>query len=91
MSERAATRAAGRRRTTGETDVEISIDLDGPAGVVEVSTGLPFFDLFAPVPYFFHKWASSIVFFCLNSEVVQLFFQLKCSTKSGNNNNIVRP
>jgi imidazoleglycerol-phosphate dehydratase len=40
----AASRAASRRRTTGETEVEISIDLDGPTGVVEVSTGLPFFD-----------------------------------------------
>ncbi|HEY7940053.1 MAG TPA: imidazoleglycerol-phosphate dehydratase HisB [Acidimicrobiales bacterium] len=37
-------RRAERRRTTAETDIAITIDLDGPAGVVEVSTGLPFFD-----------------------------------------------
>jgi imidazoleglycerol-phosphate dehydratase len=37
-------RRAERRRTTAETDISISIDLDGPAGVVEASTGLPFFD-----------------------------------------------
>jgi imidazoleglycerol-phosphate dehydratase len=40
----AGARAASRRRSTGETEVEISIDLDGATGVVEVSTGLPFFD-----------------------------------------------
>lgn len=37
-------RIAKRSRTTKETDIAVSIDLDGPAGVVEVSTGLPFFD-----------------------------------------------
>ena len=37
-------RRAERRRTTAETDISISIDLAGPAGVVEASTGLPFFD-----------------------------------------------
>jgi len=36
-------RAATKRRTTAETDIEISLDLDG-SGAVEVSTGLPFFD-----------------------------------------------
>jgi len=39
-----ATRSAHRSRTTRETTVEITIDLDGPAGTVEASTGLPFFD-----------------------------------------------
>ena len=38
------TRSASKRRTTKETDIEISVDLDGPTGAVEVSTGLPFFD-----------------------------------------------
>ncbi|CAN5589719.1 imidazoleglycerol-phosphate dehydratase HisB [soil metagenome] len=42
MTERS--RVASRRRTTGETDVSVSLDLDGPAGTVETSTGLPFFD-----------------------------------------------
>jgi imidazoleglycerol-phosphate dehydratase len=37
-------RAATRSRTTKETDISVSIDLDGPTGTVEVSTGLPFFD-----------------------------------------------
>lgn len=37
-------RRAERSRTTGETDITISLDLDGPDGIVEVSTGLPFFD-----------------------------------------------
>jgi imidazoleglycerol-phosphate dehydratase len=37
-------RAAHRERVTRETSVEVSIDLDGPEGVVAVSTGLPFFD-----------------------------------------------
>jgi imidazoleglycerol-phosphate dehydratase len=36
-------RRAERRRTTKETAVEVSLDLDG-AGAVAVSTGLPFFD-----------------------------------------------
>jgi len=36
-------RAATRRRATAETDIEVSIDLDG-TGRSEVSTGLPFFD-----------------------------------------------
>lgn len=39
------TRAAERTRATKETSIEISLDLDATAGgVVEVSTGLPFFD-----------------------------------------------
>ncbi len=36
-------RSASRRRTTGETDIEISLDLDG-TGTTSISTGLPFFD-----------------------------------------------
>ena len=36
-------RTARRTRTTKETTVELSIDLDEP-GTVDVSTGLPFFD-----------------------------------------------
>jgi imidazoleglycerol-phosphate dehydratase len=38
------TRAASKERTTKETSISISIDLDGPTGTVEASTGLPFFD-----------------------------------------------
>ena len=38
------TRSASRRRTTRETSIDIALDLDGPAGVVKTSTGLPFFD-----------------------------------------------
>jgi imidazoleglycerol-phosphate dehydratase len=37
------TREAKRRRTTKETEIDLSIDVDG-SGQVEVSTGLPFFD-----------------------------------------------
>src|SRR4051794_8086062 len=36
-------RTATARRTTKETDIEVSIDLDG-AGTATVSTGLPFYD-----------------------------------------------
>ena len=36
-------RTATARRTTKETDIEVSIDLDG-SGTATVSTGLPFFD-----------------------------------------------
>jgi len=39
-----STRYATRSRTTAETDVTVTIDLDGGARRVEVSTGLPFFD-----------------------------------------------
>lgn len=37
-------RRAEKSRTTGETQIAISLDLDGAQGVVDVSTGLPFFD-----------------------------------------------
>jgi imidazoleglycerol-phosphate dehydratase len=37
-------RAATRRRTTKETSVAVTIDLDGPEGKVHAATGLPFFD-----------------------------------------------
>ena len=36
-------RASSRSRTTAETDIHLSIDLDGQ-GSADVSTGLPFFD-----------------------------------------------
>jgi len=36
-------RTASRSRTTKETSIELSIDLDG-SGTTDVSTGLPFFD-----------------------------------------------
>ncbi len=38
------TRSATKERTTKETSIRVAIDLDGPAGVVQTSTGLPFFD-----------------------------------------------
>lgn len=38
------TRAAKKQRTTKETSIAISLDVDGPTGVVAVNTGLPFFD-----------------------------------------------
>jgi imidazoleglycerol-phosphate dehydratase len=37
------TRTASRSRTTRETSIELSIELDG-SGTADVSTGLPFFD-----------------------------------------------
>ena len=37
------TRSATISRTTGETDITITLDLDG-SGVVDVDTGVPFFD-----------------------------------------------
>jgi imidazoleglycerol-phosphate dehydratase len=37
------TRSAQRSRTTAETSIELSLDVDG-GGRAEVSTGLPFFD-----------------------------------------------
>ncbi|MCB0995495.1 MAG: imidazoleglycerol-phosphate dehydratase HisB [Acidimicrobiales bacterium] len=36
-------RAAKRSRTTAETSIDVTLDLDG-TGAVEVETGLPFFD-----------------------------------------------
>ena len=36
-------RSASRSRTTKETSIEISIDLDG-TGVTDISTGIPFYD-----------------------------------------------
>ena len=36
-------RVATRQRTTGETDVAVTVDLDG-SGRTEISTGLPFYD-----------------------------------------------
>ncbi len=38
------TRFAAKERTTKETTVSVRIDLDGPAGEVRATTGLPFFD-----------------------------------------------
>ena len=38
-----ATRRAERSRTTKETSIDVSLDVDG-SGVTDVSTGLPFFD-----------------------------------------------
>jgi imidazoleglycerol-phosphate dehydratase len=37
-------RFASHERTTKETSVSATLDLDGPQGVVKASTGLPFFD-----------------------------------------------
>ena len=37
-------RAAAKERTTKETSISVELDLDGPTGTVETSTGLPFFD-----------------------------------------------
>src|SRR5205085_7142568 len=37
-------RRADVERTTKETSVRVAIGLDGPAGAVEVETGIPFFD-----------------------------------------------
>ena len=38
------TRSASRQRTTKETSISITLDVDGPTGAVRASTGLPFFD-----------------------------------------------
>ncbi len=38
------TRSASKERTTKETSISVRLDLDGPAGTVSASTGLPFFD-----------------------------------------------
>ena len=40
----ARSRSARRERTTKETSIRIELDVDGPTGTIEVSTGLPFFD-----------------------------------------------
>ena len=37
-------RSASRERSTKETSIAVSIDLDGPTGEVRATTGLPFFD-----------------------------------------------
>jgi imidazoleglycerol-phosphate dehydratase len=37
-------RAASRSRTTKETSISITLDVDGPRGEVSATTGLPFFD-----------------------------------------------
>ncbi len=37
-------RSARRERSTKETSIVVSIDLDGPTGEVRATTGLPFFD-----------------------------------------------
>jgi imidazoleglycerol-phosphate dehydratase len=37
-------RAAAKERTTKETSISVQLDLDGPTGTVEATTGLPFFD-----------------------------------------------
>ena len=44
MTALAEGRAAAKERTTKETSIAVRIDLDGPTGQVEASTGLPFFD-----------------------------------------------
>jgi len=44
VTDAARSRSAARSRTTKETDISISLDLDGPTGTVKASTGLPFFD-----------------------------------------------
>jgi imidazoleglycerol-phosphate dehydratase len=38
------TRSAAKERTTKETAISVAIDLDGSAGAVTATTGLPFFD-----------------------------------------------
>jgi imidazoleglycerol-phosphate dehydratase len=38
------TRSARKERTTKETSISVTLDLDGPTGTVSASTGLPFFD-----------------------------------------------
>jgi imidazoleglycerol-phosphate dehydratase len=39
-----ATRSASKQRTTKETSISITLDVDGPEGKVSATTGLPFFD-----------------------------------------------
>lgn len=43
MNDQVALRRGTVQRTTAETDISVSIDLDG-SGTADVSTGLPFFD-----------------------------------------------
>ena len=43
MNDQAVLRRGTVQRTTAETDISVSIDLDG-SGTADVSTGLPFFD-----------------------------------------------
>lgn len=43
MTEAARTRTATKSRTTKETSIDVSIDLDG-SGTTAVSTGIPFYD-----------------------------------------------
>jgi imidazoleglycerol-phosphate dehydratase len=38
------TRSASNERSTKETTISVRLDLDGPTGAVQASTGLPFFD-----------------------------------------------
>lgn len=44
MTAALAPRTASRQRTTKETSISITLDVDGPRGEVSASTGLPFFD-----------------------------------------------
>jgi imidazoleglycerol-phosphate dehydratase len=37
-------RTASRSRTTGETSIELTVDIDGGGSAVSAATGLPFFD-----------------------------------------------
>ena len=39
-----ATRSASKQRTTKETTISVTLDIDGPTGAVSATTGLPFFD-----------------------------------------------
>jgi imidazoleglycerol-phosphate dehydratase len=38
------TRSASKERSTKETTISVRLDLDGPTGSVQATTGLPFFD-----------------------------------------------
>ncbi|HYI60817.1 MAG TPA: imidazoleglycerol-phosphate dehydratase HisB [Acidimicrobiales bacterium] len=44
MTEPRPARAASRSRTTKETEISVTLDVDGPQGQVAARTGLPFFD-----------------------------------------------
>jgi imidazoleglycerol-phosphate dehydratase len=37
-------RSASKERSTKETSISVTLDVDGPTGTVSASTGLPFFD-----------------------------------------------